>query len=439
MGIERGADGTPDYHLVSFDARANERPEGGALFGTALRRVAAETSPTDIFLLSHGWNGDVPAARDQYGRWVGAMAATRDDEAIARCRPAGFLPLVVGVHWPSKAWGDEELSAASFAVGGGEAAPGSLDPMDVLVGSVADSLGDSPAVRASLRVIADAALRDVVPPTLPDAVREAYQRLDAASGLAADGEGAAPGDDRDPFDAESAYQACLLEELTSFGGVSLGGLLAPLRILTFWHMKRRANRIGAVAVAALLADLQAAAPSARVHLMGHSFGCIVVSSALAAVPTTVRPVQSLMLAQGAMSHWAFCASIPAAPDRAGYFRRVVTDGLVRGPTVVTTSVHDRAVRTFYPLGAGARRQVDYDVPGELPKYGAIGTFGVQGPGVAVEHDDLHPMGEPYDFRPGTVYNLRADDVIIDGGGATGAHNDIAQPEVAQVFWQASMR
>ena len=25
---------------------------------------------TDVFLMSHGWKGDVPSAREQYGRWI---------------------------------------------------------------------------------------------------------------------------------------------------------------------------------------------------------------------------------------------------------------------------------------------------------------------------------------------------------------------------------
>jgi hypothetical protein len=51
--------------------------------------------------------------------------------------------------------------------------------------------------------------------------------------------------------------------------------------------------------------------------------------------------------------------------------------------VATLSEHDRAVGKYYPLGAGSGRQVTYG-PGELPKYGAIGTFGVRGPGLDID-------------------------------------------------------
>uniref|UniRef100_UPI001C94375F hypothetical protein n=1 Tax=Modestobacter marinus TaxID=477641 RepID=UPI001C94375F len=36
---------------------------------------------TDIVLLSHGWNGDVPAARHQYARWLTTMLGCEADRA----------------------------------------------------------------------------------------------------------------------------------------------------------------------------------------------------------------------------------------------------------------------------------------------------------------------------------------------------------------------
>ncbi len=64
--------------------------------------------------------------------------------------------------------------------------------------------------------------------------------------------------------------------------------------------------------------------------------------------------------------------------------------LVTGSVVVTTSVHYRAVRFLYLLSAGARGQVDY-LPDRLPTYGAVGTFGVRGPGIQVVDDDLRAV------------------------------------------------
>jgi len=376
--------------------------------------------------------GDIPAARTQYGRWLAAMASCTADRVAAHELPGGFRPLLLGLHWPSQAWGDEELGAASFdaLVGGSAGEP--------VVDGYAPRLADTPATRRALQTIVRAALRDVAPTTLPPEVRQAYEVIDAEAGAGATGAGAAPGDDRDPFDPEATYQACQVEDLVSFGGPVLGGILAPLRVLTFWHMKRRARLFGERGAADLLSELQRATPSAYFHVMGHSFGCIVAAAAIAgpAEPPAQRPaVRSLTLAQGAMSLWSFCSSIPAQPQRSGYFRRVVADGLVNGTILITTSVHDRAVRTFYPLGAAARSQVDYR-PGDLPTYGGIGAFGARGPGIDIVDADLLAETESYELSPRVVYNLRADEFIATGGGVMGAHSDIAQPAVAHALWQA---
>ncbi len=171
--------------------------------------------------------------------------------------------------------------------------------------------------------------------------------------------------------------------------------------------------------------------------MGHSFGCIVVSAAVAGRPAAriaPVPVASLVLVQGAMSLWSFCASIPSRPGRSGYFHRLVADGLVTGSVLVTTSLHDRAVRAFYPIGAGLRNQVDFG-PGQLPTFGGIGVWGVRGPGVAVADDVLPVEGKPLELRPGVVLNLDAAGVVREGSGPSGAHSDICHPALADAVWQ----
>jgi hypothetical protein len=435
------------YHLVAFDADGRERPERDGPYSRAVLAAAGAEAPTDVFVFSHGWQGDVPAARRQYGAWLAAMASCPDDRAAAAAMPGGFRPLLIGLHWPSRAWGDEELGGASFGVGAptpddaDSAGAVAGDGLEALVDRYADRLGDSPAVRGALRVILESALEDAAPLTLPARVRAAYQVLDAEAGMGQAGEGAAPGDDREPFDPEATYQACQQEELVAFGAVSLGGVLAPLRVLTFWQMKRRARHFGERGAAELLDTLQQAAPAARFHLMGHSFGCIVASAAVAGPPGrggAQRPVASLVLAQGAMSLWSFCASIPARPDRPGYFHRLVAGDRVDGPILVTTSVHDRAVRAFYPMGAFARGQVDYLPPGELPRYGGIGVFGARGPGLDIVDGELRPVEDTYDLRRGAFHNLGGDDVIATSQGIMGAHSDICHPPVAHAVWRAVM-
>jgi hypothetical protein len=427
------------YSLVSYDADGVERPEAGASFSDEVVRTVADEPVSDVVLLSHGWNGDLPDARDQYRRWLTAMVDCAADRAALVERVPGFRPLVIGLHWPSKAWGDEELgSGGSF--GSAVGAPAATQTVDGLVERYAALLSQSEPARAALRTIFDAALADIAPERLPPEVVNAYAVLDAKLGLGADGEGARPGADRLPFDAAAAYQDVLDEEdLAGFGGFSLGGILAPLRTLTFWHMKRRACRFGESGAAGLLRRLQDAVPAGRpvrFHLMGHSFGCIVVSASVAGRPQDrPAPVDTLVLVQGAMSLWSFCSGIPSAPERPGYFHRVVTDSLVRGATITTMSEHDRAVGFFYPLGAAVARQRDF-APGGFPVYGGLGAFGARGPGAAVEDLPMRDVSEPYEFQTGKIYNLESSAVIANGGGPSGAHSDICHPAVAHAVWSA---
>ncbi len=67
----------------------------------------------------------------------------------------------------------------------------------------ASRLADTPAARAAIRTIVEAALLDIAPTTLPPVVRAAYEALDRETGLSALGSGAEPGADREPFDAEA--------------------------------------------------------------------------------------------------------------------------------------------------------------------------------------------------------------------------------------------
>src|SRR5262249_2681855 len=144
------------------------------------------------------------------------------------------------------------------------------------------------------------------------------------------------------------------EESGSFGGgFSWGDLLAPLRVLSFWRMKNRARSFGESGANELLRKMQQAVAGrdVRVHLMGHSFGCIAVTAMTAGsseATMAADPVHSILLAQGAMSLWAYGAKIPHSPAKAGAFNRVVKHNRVKGAIVTTLSEHDSAVGFFYP-------------------------------------------------------------------------------------------
>jgi hypothetical protein len=129
MPVETTPGSARQYHLIAFDSRGNERTDDSAGLMSAKIAAALSNEPvTDVFLLSHGWQGDVPSAKRQYGNWIDAMArCTADRDRAVAARP-NFHPLIIGLHWPSLAWGDEELSADNVSFG----APGT-SPVDDLV------------------------------------------------------------------------------------------------------------------------------------------------------------------------------------------------------------------------------------------------------------------------------------------------------------------
>ena len=356
-----------------------------------------------------------------------------------------FRPLLIGLHWPSKPWGDEDLESRGVSFSLTE-----TTPVEQFVDEYAQRIADTEASRQALETIFQTARDEevIVSSVLPQKVRLAYETLDQEAALGNDGEGAAPGSDREAFDLDKiSYALAQEEEIVSSRGLSWDGILAPLRILSFWKMKDRARQFGERGAFKLLADLQQVASSeVRFHLMGHSFGCIVVSGMLAGPNDDnrlVRPVNSVALIQGALSLWSYCSDIPKMVlkprPRPGYFHSIIAERKVKGAIITTQSVFDTAVGKMYPYGAGiVYSDIDF-APGQLPNYGGLGTFGARGPGLEIVDMPMLLRDGSYQFEPGKIYNLESSKFICDGtdGGLGGAHNDIAKPEVAHAVWSAA--
>ena len=457
------------YQLICFDADGVERAEsdGTKLSDAVVKRLAATDAPiTDVFFCSHGWQGDVPAAISQYDKWVGEMARSAD-LALARAKRPGFSALTIGVHWPSLPFGDEAVPDGSGVLGDDED-----KALEAQVAQFAASIVDTPTARAAIRIILSAAAQDDGErETLPDHVRDAYEELAREADLPRGGSnpGGAPGEEQGEWDADAIYAEARASATSNaasdsqletdatmktdgpggaptagvlgggFFGTLKGLLVAPLQQASFWKMKDRARTIGEGGAHALLIRLQQAAPrTTRFHLMGHSFGCIVMSATVAGTadgPPLVRPVDSLFLVQGALSLWSYSPDIPVAPGSVGYFNRTLAQGFVNGPIVTTQSRFDRAVGMLYPTAVRVKSQ--FVLGDELPKFGGVGTFGIQGIGGVGENLSMATADHEYGFRAGHVYNLESSDVIKTSSGmASGAHSDIAHPEVAHAMWQA---
>lgn len=447
MSIENVLGTSVQYYLVAFNAAGKERDEAEGKMSQKILDVLFNEPITDVFLFTHGWLGDIGAARNQYNKWVKAMSKNLADiEQIQKAR-SEFRPLLIALHWPSLPWGNEELgnSSESFAVQ--EFAVQEVSPVEQLVEEYVKRIANTETAKQALRTIFLSAMENVAPDTLPPEVCEAYEVLNREARLNAEGEGAAPGRDHESFDPESIFQDAE-NDPTSYGNLDWGSMLAPSRTLSFWKMKDRARQFGESGGFQLLSKLQQATSNdVQFHLMGHSFGCIVVSATLAGPDgcgTLVRPVNSVALVQGALSLWSYCSDIPVAPGRAGYFRSVVADSKVTGCIITTQSENDTAVSKMYPLGAGLRQQVEFpakaDGSFELPKYGGLGTFGARGPGLEIVDMKMLPVNGSYQFEAGKIYNLDSTEFICDKtrGGLGGAHSDIAKPEVAHAIWQAAI-
>ncbi|HEY9228446.1 MAG TPA: hypothetical protein VIP11_17465, partial [Gemmatimonadaceae bacterium] len=208
------------------------------------------------------------------------------------------------------------------------------------------------------------------------------------------------------------------------------GAKGALRVTTYWQMKNRAGAVGRNGLGPLIGQLQAAVPSIRVHLLGHSFGARVVSYSLTGLPATATgaasPVKSLFLLQGAFSHFAFANSLPFDTSRKGDLAGMAAR--VDGPLLTTHSLKDSAVGTAYPAASIASGQDASDASDTFFRWGAMGHDGAQS--VNAVNAVLGLPGTSYPFSAGKWVNLDGNGVIVNGGPPSGAHSDIVHPHTA---------
>ncbi|MBD2199378.1 MULTISPECIES: hypothetical protein [Calothrix] len=453
MALEKVRGTSLEYYLISFDEKGHERPENGKLTSQQVLDVLTSQPITDVFLMSHGWQGDIPAAKDQYQRWIAAMADNQADIQKMQQLQPGFSPLLIGLHWPSKPWGNENLNAQipSFDTADSQ--------LNDLIDDYARQVSDTEASREALRTIFSAAIEyDTPPENLPPEVAAAYQVLLVEASSYNQSEDTSEWNDTEPlnFDPETVYQASLEEntEEISFGiGDSIASawdkFLNVPRLLSFWKMKDLARKIGQTSGFNLLTKLQQVADDrVRFHLMGHSFGTIFVSATVAGTKDNnrlVRPVNSLALIQGAVSLWSYTGKVPYRQNLAGYFHPIISDRKVSGPIITTQSRYDNAVRVAYPvagtMGLGIGQDIHFDVSKpSYPGVGGIGFYGIQGEDLDITDIDMLNPNKSYDFKPGKIYNLESSNYITvpNPDPFVGAHNAIDNPAVAHAVWSAAL-
>ncbi|MEE6262667.1 hypothetical protein [Plantactinospora sonchi] len=454
----------------------------GAIHDDGQRRAALELAArpgtTDLLVLCHGWNNDIPQARRLYARLTDHLAAVRPAVPAAATRSLA----VIGVLWPSIRWTDDDPVAgggAGFGDGtgfGAEAAalaeeigtriedPGRAARLIRLVPRLADS---SEARREFLDT-----LREQLPPPPaapdpgimtvdedpppaalrhgePDRVFAEAGGPEFDPGLPERPGGAAVSDLGGPAPSSSARPGVGRPAEPDLGGATAGftpGAVAAsdlggavgldldgavrrardlLNVTSYYTMKDRAGKVGAGGVATLLAGLAGVAPGARLHLAGHSFG----ARALAAAGAKHLAVHSVTLLQAAFSHHGFAVDFDGRGHH-GLFRPLLTSGRMTGPLVITHTVNDRAVGLAYALASRLARQAGAGVGDANDPYGGLGRNGaLKTPEVFQPAGDLQEVGGGYAFRPGRVHNLRADTFIR-------SHSDVSSPQVGYALLNA---
>ncbi len=162
-------------------------------------------------------------------------------------------------------------------------------------------------------------------------------------------------------------------------------------------------------------------------MIGHSFGCRVVTAAVNSLPAgeQLHP-NTMTLLQGAFSHNGFAVRFDGIND--GAFRPVVAHKKVRGPILITHTRKDKAVGVAYPIASRLAGQVAAALGDENDLYGGLGSNGAQTAQTTPERvvGTLLECGGDYPFAAGEtsakLYNLRAD-TFVSG------HSDIVKPQI----------
>ncbi len=414
-------------HELTFDA------EGRLVDAAAEDRVASavEGGRTNLFVFAHGWNNTPAKARILFERFF----ATVLDAVPGSARPS---VATVGVVWPSIRWPDEPDPAAPSG-GAASVSTGTPEGSNEEVVEALKAVFPSDAERQALDRLKD--LLDERPRE-PAALRE-FQALLAT--LAAGTEVTAAEEDQaeEPLlvdDPEVVFSAFAdLSPGTGVGGAAgLGdawrrtwnGAREAMRVATYYTMKNRAGVVGQRGLGSLLGRLSARR-GVHVHVIGHSFGARLVSFSLAGLPGAARgtasPVKSMLLVQGAFSHFSFARVLPF---RGGGGALAGMEERVDGPIVVTHTARDLALADFYPRASLIRGQDAAARNDLLHRWGAMGWDGAQEVGATAAR--VGPAGTSYPFAPGRFLNLDCNALIKDGPWPFGSHSDIVHSEIGWV-------
>ncbi|GGT11827.1 hypothetical protein GCM10010222_62290 [Streptomyces tanashiensis] len=411
------------YREITFD-KDGDGPPGQASELVALARRGVG----DLVVFAHGWNNSPSGATrlcsDFFEPFPGLLAPGVE---------AGYA----GVIWPSMMFTDEPVPDYRALVT-------VLPEKEPVIGRLTELLAAAPPEEAAFAEFG-ALLRELIDVGVEGVGLEGV----GLEGVGLEGvglEGVAVPDAVPEFLVADPVEVCALftEALESAGTLpaeAFGGGLRKywkgakevLRQATYYVMKKRAGRVGEQGLGPLLGEVARAAPGLRVHLVGHSMGARLVAYALRGLPAGARPVASLTLLQGSLSHYAFAARLPHDPGRSGSLRDL--QHRVRGPVVACYSRHDTALGVMYPLASRlANDSASLTGTGsgligaDDPRWGAIGHDGVRAVPEGVRRGLADVLREGV---PGSGC------VSVDVADVVRSHSDICRPELARVVVSAA--
>lgn len=420
------------FYALTFDKRG--KCTSPRTRDAVARRIKDEAY-TDVLVYSHGWNTDWSHAVARYKEFFTGVSSMTAKHASQL--PTNFKPLLIGISWPSAAlvWPSEatpDILAAGPMTNDVDLLSEDLDPagaaalaalasndttfdnddIDQLSAILAPALGTSddldgpeqtePGAQALATMFRNAKLVHQKPAN-PD--------TNGISGIGT------------IDDAGTNNQ-----EMEAAGLADLFGVRQVLRLATVLQMKDRAGVVGRKGVAdAILLLLGKTA--ARLHLIGHSYGCKVLMTALSTA-SAPRMITSALLLQPAVNNLAFSANVEGRP---GGFREALAR--VEKPIFVTHSRRDFPLRQVFHLAVRRKRDLgEIEMLAAMGKWSAMGGFGPGGMTATEMKDFAMPA-------PGVSYPLTGQHRVlsIEAHDEIRGHNDVTN---RFTFWsevQALMR
>jgi hypothetical protein len=421
--------------------------------GAALNKqdVKLPEGTTDVIVASHGWNNTQEQAEQFYTDLFTNFAAVASDQLRNK------KIAIVGVIWPSKRFTDVvDAAVVEQARGGGAGFGSSSTAADETIKAKLDVIATMFDKKAARKITAaknqigklesDLAARRKFVDELRSLLDESaaheednsalffkldgsviLEKLKQPTPLVSSGGGGGGGAasiGAHPKTPQAGGAAGLGD---IFSGIKAGAIRF-LNYLAYYEMKKRAGTVGQNGVGPLLDRL--ADNVQRVHLVGHSFGCRVVTAAAATSRTD--KLQSMSLLQAAFSHNSFSKSMN------GFFRTVVDNQRIKGPIVVTYTPNDRAVGIAYPAASRLAGTVASAFGDANDKFGGLGRNGAQKmePDEVVQGvDQLLAVGSSYSWRSGRFHNLESSKYIVNPSGGD-AHMFVTGKEVAWTISRA---